>query len=83
VSLKARLVAGIIFAILVPLVIGTTSVINMGRMAAADQTLFYDGKVPLTLLSQSRTMLIIDSLFNRKFFSLEGYGLLQRFVTAL
>jgi two-component system sensor histidine kinase/response regulator len=52
VSLKAKLVAGITFAILVPLVIGTTSVMNMGRMAAADQTLFYEGTVPLTFLSQ-------------------------------
>jgi PAS domain S-box-containing protein len=41
-----------IFAILVPLVIGTTSVMNMGRMAAADQALFYDGTAPLEILSQ-------------------------------
>ena len=41
-----------IFAILVPLVIGATSVLNMRRMAAADQLLFYDGAVPLSLLSQ-------------------------------
>ena len=51
-SRKAKLVTGMIFAILLPLVIGTTSVMNMGRMAAADQALFYDGTVPLEILSQ-------------------------------
>src|ERR1039457_7169304 len=51
-SLKARILVGIILAILVPLVIGTTSVLNTRRMAASDQTLFYDGTVPLQILSQ-------------------------------
>src|ERR1019366_2346231 len=51
-SLKARILAGILLAILVPLVIGTTSVLNTRRMAASDQTLFYDGTVPLQILSQ-------------------------------
>jgi two-component system sensor histidine kinase/response regulator len=49
---KAKFAAGITFAILVLLAIGTTSVLNMRRMAAADQTLFHDGTVPLTMLSQ-------------------------------
>ena len=43
-----------------PIVIGATSVINMGRMATADQTLFYEGTVPQTYLSAMFLAILIS-----------------------
>jgi hypothetical protein len=51
-SLKARILAGIILAVLVPLLIGTTSVLKIRRLAASEQVLFEDGTVSLQILSR-------------------------------
>ena len=52
ISLKARIFTGIALAILVPLVIGITSLMNMRRMTTFSQTLFYSGAAPLQMLAQ-------------------------------
>jgi two-component system sensor histidine kinase/response regulator len=49
--LKTRILAGVVFAICIPLVIGTIAVTNVSNMRAADQRLFYDGAVPLEIIS--------------------------------
>jgi PAS domain S-box-containing protein len=51
VSLKAGIVTGIAIAIFVPLMVGLTSIMNMRRMARADETLFREGTAPLPQLS--------------------------------
>ena len=48
--LKTRILAGVVFAICIPLVIGTIAVTNVSNMRAADQRLFYDGAVPLEII---------------------------------
>jgi signal transduction histidine kinase/DNA-binding response OmpR family regulator len=50
-SLKARIVAGVVLAIFIPLVVGIVAVTNVRNMRAADQRLFHDGAVPLEIIS--------------------------------
>ncbi|MBZ5568586.1 MAG: PAS domain S-box protein [Acidobacteriia bacterium] len=71
-SLKARIVTGVILAVVVPLVVGTTAVMNMRRMAAGDQDLFYDGTVPLTTLSQVTALFLRMRIASRDLLEAEG-----------
>jgi two-component system sensor histidine kinase/response regulator len=51
-SLNARIMAGLMLAVVIPVIIATTSFLNMSRMAAVDQRLFYAHTVPISELSQ-------------------------------
>src|SRR5579859_7422394 len=50
-TIRTRIIAGIAVAVLVPFVIGVTSILNLRTMADADQTLFRVGTAPLPILS--------------------------------
>src|SRR5581483_1284899 len=50
-GLRTRIIAGIAIAVLVPFAIGITSILNLRKMASADQTLFREGTLPLPILS--------------------------------
>src|SRR5450759_5298513 len=78
-SLRARILAGIILAVLVPLVIGTTSVLKIRRIAASDQTLFYDGTIPLQILSQIGVSVQSMRIASRDLLEAEGQAQAAKF----
>jgi hypothetical protein len=51
-SLNGRIMAGLMLAVVIPVVIGTTSFLNMSRMAAVDQQLYFAHSVPISELSR-------------------------------
>src|SRR5689334_10354440 len=50
-SLRARIIFVITMAALVLVIIGLTSILNMRRMANADETLYREGALPIPVLS--------------------------------
>ena len=50
-TLRTRIIGGIAIAVLIPFLIGLTGILNLRRIADADQTLFRVGTAPLPVLS--------------------------------
>ncbi|MGZ4831685.1 MAG: PAS domain S-box protein, partial [Terriglobales bacterium] len=82
-SLKARIIAGITLAVVVPLVVGTTSVLNMSRMAAADQKLFYKGTMPISIVSSIAVSFQAIRIAVRNMLEAEGRAEKAKYATEL
>src|SRR5437868_8575545 len=83
VSLKAGIVTGIAIAIFVPLMVGLTSIMNMRRMARADETLFREGTAPLPQLSNIEVSFQRMRIASRDLLEAAGDAETKKFETQL